>query len=1070
MNALIDAALHYSRTVLTTLVLVLIAGVAAYLTIPKEADPDINIPIIYVFMKHDGISPEDSERLLVRPMEQELRSIEGVKEMRSTAAEGYASVLLEFEAGFNADKAKADVREKVDVAKKDLPEETEDPEVNEVNVGLFPVLVVTLSGNVPERALISLARNLQDDLEGLPGVLSADIAGERDEVLEMLVDPSKLESYNLSQQDLINAVRLNNRLVAAGALDTGKGRFSVKVPGLFRTALDVMELPIKVSGDGVVTLGDVTSPRRTFKDPESYARLNGTPSIALEIRKRLGENIIETIDSVRRAVAEKQARWPPNVTVTFSQDKSKDIRTMLTDLQNNVISAILLVMIVVVAALGLRTAALVGLAIPSSFLIGILYLYIFGFTINMVVLFSLILAVGMLVDGAIVVTEFADRKMTEGLDRREAYAQAAKRMAWPIIASTATTLAAFMPLLFWPGVVGEFMKFLPLTLITTLTGSLLMALIFVPTLGAIFGKPGTANNASLKALTVSEHADVTRLGGFTGVYARTLTRVLRHPLKLVLATVALLAGVQYYYANHGNGVEFFPSVDPDSSLILVHARGNLSLNEKDALVREVENRVLQLNDFDAVYTRSGKPARSQEQSEDVIGVINLSFKNWQSRRPANVVLDDIRRRTADLAGITVEARKPDVGPPTGKDIRIQLSSRSPEALARETARVRKKLESMANIVDVEDSRPIPGIEWRLKVDRPQAGRFGADVVAIGKTVQLVTNGIKVGAYRPDNSDDEIDIRMRFPSSERTIDQLDRLRVQTRDGLVPISNFVTREAKPKVGTIRRVDGKRVLIVQANVLGNGPNGERVLVNDKVQELAAWFQSAALDPRVTVEFKGQDEEQKKASAFLIKAFAVAMFIMAIILVTQFNSFYHAFLILTAVIMSTIGVMIGLIVTGQPFGIVMTGIGVIALAGIVVNNNIVLIDTYAYLKRQGLAPLDAIVRTGAQRLRPVLLTTVTTIFGLLPMMLQTNIDFVSREVTIGAPSTQWWVQLSTAVVFGLTFATVLTLVVTPCMLAIGANFSNWRARRKARRSGLNERSEPAPEPEADQAVPAAE
>ncbi|MBL4665744.1 MAG: efflux RND transporter permease subunit, partial [Sneathiella sp.] len=402
MNAIIDAAINRSRTVISALVLILVAGYAAYVDIAKEADPDINIPIIYVSMTHEGISPEDAERLLVRPMEIELRGIEGIKEMKSTAGEGFASVLMEFEAGFDADSALDDVREKVDIAKKELPDDTDDPSVHEVNVGLFPVLVVTLSGEMPLRSLIRIAKDLQDEIESLPGVLSADIGGDREEVLEVVIDPVKLESYKISNTQLINAVQLNNKLVAAGAMDTGKGRFSIKVPGLFETAEDVNSIPLKVSGDAVVTLGDVTTIRRTFKDADSFARLNGRPAVVLEIKKRLGENIIDTIEDVKSLVAEEQVIWPEGLQVTFSQDKSKDIKSMLNDLQNNIISAVILVMIVVISALGVRSAGLVGLSIPGSFLIGILYLYLFGFTINMVVLFGLILAVGMLVDGAIV--------------------------------------------------------------------------------------------------------------------------------------------------------------------------------------------------------------------------------------------------------------------------------------------------------------------------------------------------------------------------------------------------------------------------------------------------------------------------------------------------------------------------------------------------------------------------------------------------------------------------------------------------------------------------------------------
>lgn len=1042
MNAIIDAAVHHARSVLSILVLVLIAGLGSFLTIPKESKPDINIPIVYVSMTHDGISPEDAERLLVRPMEQELRSIEGIKEMRSRAQTGSASVLLEFDAGFDVDRALRDVRQAIDLVKPDLPGDTEEPTAREVNVGLFPVLVVTLAGDVPERALLRLARDLQDELEALPGVLEADIAGERKEMLEVLVDPVRLESYNINQEELIRAVTRNNQLIAAGAMDTGKGRFAIKVPGLFETARDVLDLPIKALGDGVITLDDVTTVRRTFRDADSFARINGQSGITLEIKKRLGENVIEIIDQVRALVTARAESWPTGVEVNFIQDESKNIRRMLDDLQNNVLSAILLVMIVVVAALGLRTAGLVGLAIPASFLFGILVLDAMGLTVNMVVLFALILAVGMLVDGAIVVTEFADRKLAEGLHRKEAYALAARRMAWPIIASTATTLAAFMPLVFWPGVVGEFMKFLPITLVVTLTGSLLMALIFVPTLGGLMGKAGSANPQVLAALAAAESGDVRQLPGLTGVYARTLSFLIRRPILVLLAAIVLLVGVYVAYYSAGKGVEFFPDVEPEQSLIHVHARGNLSAREKDVLVREVEAELLQIKGIRTIYARTGGAARGADQAQDVIGTIFVEFANWDRRRTSAVIMDEVRRRTAQLAGVWVEPREPDVGPPTGKDIQIEFRSRFPERLDPLVAKFRRHLDDIDSLLDVEDSRALPGIEWQVKVDRAQAGRFNADILTVGKVVQLVTNGIKVGEYRPDDADEEIEIRLRFPHGYRNISQLDQLRVQTSHGQVPISNFVTRTPRQRSGLLRRTDGQRVLKVQASVAPG------LLPNDKVNEIRAWMATQSFDPEVGIRFKGADRDQKEAAAFLKKAFGIALFVMAIILITQFNNFYHALLILTAVIMSTVGVMAGLIITGQSFGIVMTGIGVIALAGIVVNNNIVLIDTYARLVKSGMEPLEAVVRTGTQRLRPVLLTTVTTILGLLPMVFQTNIDFVARDIAIGAPSTQWWVQLSTAVAFGLSFATLLTLFVTPSLLALGARTSAYLDRGRGMRA----------------------
>jgi multidrug efflux pump len=1041
MNAIIDSAVHHSRSVLSILVLVLIAGLGSYLTIPKESKPDINIPIVYVDMKHDGISPEDAERLLVRPMEQELRSIEGIKEMRSRAEQSHASVLLEFDAGFDADQAVRDVREAIDLVKPDLPDETEEPTAHEVNVGLFPVLVVTLAGDVPERTLLRLARDLQDELEALPGVLEADIIGERAEILEILVDPARLESYGISQEELAQVAARNNQLIAAGNMDTGNGRFAIKVPGLFETAEDLLNLPVKVSGDGVVTLADVTTVRRTFRDADSYARINGQAGVTLEIKKRLGENVIETIDQVRSLVGERAKSWPAGVQVNFIQDESRNIRRMLDDLQNNVLSAILLVMIVVVAALGLRTAGLVGLAIPASFLFGILVLDAMGLTVNIVVLFALILAVGMLVDGAIVVTEYADRKLAEGLPRQEAYAMAARRMAWPIIASTATTLAAFMPLVFWPGVVGEFMKFLPITLVMTLTGSLMMALIFVPTLGGLIGKAGSAHPEVLAALAAAEDGDVRQLPGATGLYARTLWFLIRRPILVLLAAVVILIGVQAAYWSQGKGVEFFPDVEPEQSLIHVHARGNMSTREKDVLVREVEAELMNIQGIRTIYARTGGAARGEDQAQDVIGTIFIEFADWDKRRTSAQLMAEVRQRTSHLAGVWVEPREPDVGPPTGKDIQIEFRSRFPERLEPMVAKFRARLEATDSLLDVEDSRALPGIEWQVQVDRAQAGLYGADILTVGKSVQLVTNGIKVGEYRPDDADKEVEIRVRYPAQYRNIEQLDLLRVQTSQGQVPISNFVTRTPQQRAGLLRRSDGQRVIKVQASVAAG------LLPDNKVKEIRAWMQTQSFDPEVDIRFRGADRDQKEAAEFLQKAFGVALFVMAIILITQFNSFYHALLILTAVIMSTVGVMAGLIITGQSFGIVMTGIGVIALAGIVVNNNIVLIDTYARLVKSGMEPMEAVVRTGTQRLRPVLLTTVTTIFGLLPMVFQMNIDFVARDISIGAPSTQWWVQLSTAVAFGLSFATLLTLFVTPSLLALGARTSAYFARRRAAR-----------------------
>jgi multidrug efflux pump len=1021
------------------LAVLIIWGVASYVLIPKEAEPDIPIPLIYVNIVHEGISPEDAERLLIRPMETELRTIEGLKELRATASEGVAVLILEFDAGFDADQALTDVREKVDLARTELPADSEEPFVQEINIALFPVLVVMLHGDVPERALVAVARQLRDAFEALPGVLTAEIAGDREELLEVVVDPARLESYNLGYEDIFNYVSRNNRLVAAGALDTGQGRFSVKVPGVFEDLGDLFELPIKTDGTKTVTFRDVATVRRTFKDPTGFARLNGERAIAIEISKRSGANILQVVDSIRATVAGAQTLWPEAIKVTFTQDNSEDVRTMLTDLTNNVATAIILVMVVILGALGLRSAGLVGLSIPGAFLSGILAIYLIGYSMNIVVLFSLIMAVGMLVDGAIIVVELADRNMGYGYPRSRAYIMAAKRMAWPVISSTATTLAAFLPLVFWPGLIGEFMKYLPITLLLTLTASLAMALFFVPAAGSIFGTkhanaagaapPIDTGGESVDAETnilAEAHRSLAEVSGPTQIYIDFLRRCLTHPVRVLIVAVALLVGVYVAYATFGRGTEFFPEIEPSQAVLNIHARGDLSVFERDALVREVEQRILDMPEFESVYARSGL-GLGNDVDEDIVGRIQLRFIDWELRRPADEILDEVRARTADLAGIIVEPQAQESGITEGKPIQLELSSRQPELLPGAVEKLRAGIEEIGGVIDVTDNRPLPGIDWRMEVDRTQAAKFGLDITTVGSAIQLITNGIMIGDYRPDDADDEVDIRVRFPETDRNISQLDRLTVNTPQGAVPISNFMTRVAAPRVGNLERTDAHRVMKVSAEV------EDDVLSDDKISELQQWLGASNWNPAVDIAFKGESEDQREAEAFLQKAFGVALFLMAIILVTQFNGFYQTLLILSAVVFSTIGVLIGLLVTDQPFGVVMSGIGVISLAGIVVNNNIVLIDTYNIIRAAGAPPLEAGLLTCAQRLRPVMLTTVTTILGLLPMALGINFDLIGRHIEIGGPSTQWWTQLATAIAGGLTFATLLTLVMTPCMLVLG-------------------------------------
>jgi len=1037
MNKIIDAAFARSRSVALVFLMLLIAGASSYFSIPKEAEPDVTIPIVYVSVSYEGISPEDAERLLIRPLEKELQTIEGLREMRSNGSQGFASVTLEFDAGFDADQAILDVREKVDMAKAELPPGSEEPRVTEVNVSLFPILTVVLSGDLPERSLLMIAQNLKDRLEGLSGVLEVEIGGDREELLEVVVDPIALETYNLSFTDVFNFVSSNNRLVAAGALDTGAGRMVFKVPGVIETMEDLSTLPVKRVGDTIVTFADVASIRRTFKDPTTFARIQGEQALALEISKRNGANIIETVDQVRAVVAQAEQAWPSTVSVRYLQDKSEQIKTMLGDLENNVITAIVLVMIVVVAALGVRPSILVGLAIPGSFLAAMVVINFFGYTLNIVVLFSLILVVGMLVDGAIVTIELADRYMQEGESPVTAFASASKRMAWPIIASTATTLVVFAPLLVWPGLVGEFMKFMPIMVIITLTASLLMALIFIPVLGSVLfkakmfsGKKTEVSSASTDIRT-AEKGDLNGIKGWVGSYLKMLNKILQHPGKTALSAVIVLLLAYGAYFAFGKGVTFFPEIEPEFVQVQVQARGDLSIMERDALVAQVESVMLSQPHLDSVYTKTlGAGMQSQsDMPEDVIGVIQLELADWQTRPEAQVLIDGMRERVMNIAGIKVQVRKQESGPSQGKPIQLDLNAQNPQLLIPAIQHIREAMDKIGGFEDVEDSRPLPSIEWRLKVNRELAAKYNVDVTLLGNAVTLITNGALLADYRPDDVEDEVEIRLRFPLESRNLDQLYALNIPTNNGLVPIRNFVSFEPAQKTGRVTRTDGQRSMSIKSNV------SEGALADAQVQMLRAAMQENPLPDGVTVKFKGQEEDSQEAMTFLINAFIGSIFLMLVILITQFNSFYQAFIVLSAIVFSTAGVLIGVLFSGQAFGIVMGGIGVIALAGIVVNNNIVLIDTYNDLKAKGLDSKEAILRTCAQRIRPVLLTSVTTILGLMPMVFALTISIIDRDFSIGAPSAQWWTMLASTIAGGLTFATILTLLVTPSLLMLGAN-----------------------------------
>ena len=1124
MTGLVDWAAERARMILAMIALSLTAGIFAYTTLPKEGEPDIEIPVLFVSVVFPGISAADSEALLVRPIESELADLDGLKRMTATAAEDYAGVAIEFEFGWDKAKTMADARDAMNAAEALFPEGAEKYSINEINFSEFPIIIVNLTGNVPERTMTRIAEDLQEEIEGMDAVLEAVIAGNRKEMMEVVIDPLRLEAYNVTAGELISVVRNNNQLIAAGEVDTAQGSFSVKIPSSFDEPRDIYNLPVKTNGDRVITLGDLADIRLTFEDRVGTARYNGETTVALQVVKRKGFNLIKTAAAIRALIEEAETTWPPElraaVDIGSSNDQSRVVASMVSQLEGSVLTAIALVMIVVLASLGTRAALLVGFAIPTSFLLCFVLLAVMGITISNIVMFGLILAVGMLVDGAIVVVEYADKRITEGEGPMRAYVEAAKRMFWPVVSSTATTLCAFLPMLFWPGVPGQFMGMLPVTLIFVLSASLIVALVYLPVVGGVSGRMGrgfdgaaavlrarlpwilraalvpvciyamflgamqTVNPdylfgldaASMGALAALPGALMFLLAAFAASVAMGAAKIHRAakkvrsgyrrtnfgflvklmvanpimPLVMIFGVFFFAFSVFEYFGENNRGVEFFVESEPEQAIVYVKARGNLSLPEKDRILKEAEAIVLAHPGVESVFAFAGAGGLNQntsgaEKPKDTIAQIQLETIPWENRRDrpeldGNLIMKELIAALEELPGIQIEVLGIERGPASNKPVHLRLTGDNWPELLRVTQEMRNVFDQTEGLTLVEDTRPLPGIDWQIDVDVEKAGRYGADVATVGAMVQLVTRGILLDTMRVETSDEEIEIRVRLPEKDRVLSTLDGLKLRTREGLVPLSNFITRQPVQKLAEINRIDQKRYFDIKAGVLPGLSRSETdaagvekdilINANERIAFLTRYLEANPLPPGVSWEWTGDQEDEAESQAFLSKAFIAALALMFIILLAQFNSFFNSFIVLLAVVLSTVGVLIGMLVMQQAFSIIMTGTGIVALAGIVVNNNIVLIDTYQELSRY-MPRIEAIIRTAEQRIRPVLLTTITTMAGLAPMMFGLSLDFINGGYSIDSPTALWWKQLATAVVFGLGIATVLTLLLTPSLLA---------------------------------------
>ena len=1020
MIQIIDFAIKKAKTTLLIAFMVIIAGSYARQEIPIAASPNVQLPFISVSVFLDGASPGDTSRLIARPLENRLKTVTGVKSIRSTSYLSYARIFLEFEVGFDIDKALVDIKQGVEEIKYQLPQEAEDPQIQEYSEASFPVMNISIVGGTSVRQKVFYARELKDKIEPIEQILEVRLTGAPEEVLEGIIDKSKMESYGVTLSDIYYSVSNNNLIIPGGNQDTGRGSFNIEVPSIIESAKDVYAIPVKVTKDAIVTLGDIASIKRTFKDFTSYARVNGEDAVTLEISLRESANAIDASNAIRDILKNFESSLPKNLKIAISNDDTVYASLMVKELNGNIIAAVILIMVLVIASMGTRVSMLVGLSIPFCFLMTYLILYSLGMEVNFLVMMGLLLGMGMLIDGSIVITEYADKKIAEGLSRAEGYTLASKRMFYPIIASTGTTLAAFIPIMFWPGFTGQFMRYLPITIFFVLSASLFYSLIVIPVLGTYFGQKESALNNN------EEHISIfVRL---TDWYGKYIKKFVENPVETVLAVIAVLMLIIMSYSFSGKGTIYFAIVDPVQANITIKARGNFSALEAKEIVEQVEERFLKIEGIKNVYLRSGSDW--WESGADRIGGGFIETLEPSQRDISGFeIMDQLKTSTQDLPGIAVEIEADLGGPSFNSPIELDIYGDTEEDVNIAVNRIENFMRNEMNgLNNIFSSKAYPSVEWSVEVDKQKAAQLGVSVSDVGALVQMLTNGFKVGEYRPDDAKDEVEIRAKFPDSDRTITGIRDLNVVTKLGTVPVSSFVKVIPKENRQTVNRKNGKYFQEV-----GAGTEDESK-VSQKISELENWLKSENLGNNISYQFSGMAAETEDVNNFMIVAGLTAVFMMLLMLITQFNSFYQSFIILSSVTISFVGVLLGLLITGKSFSTTMTGISIVTLAGIVVNNNIVLIDTFNKLKEESPQYKKSIhiVNACKQRLRPIILTSLTTIFGLMPLAMGISIDIISRDIIVGSRIVDWWSNLAVSIVFGLGFSTFITLILTPAILAL--------------------------------------
>ena len=1088
-------AIDHRTSVVILLLIIGVMGALSYQATPKESFPQIPISMLAVNTVYRGVSPGDVESQVTRVLEEELSTISEIKELSSTSVEGYSSIVAEFEASIDIDDALQKVREKVDLAKSDLPQDAEEPSILEFNFSEMPVMQVNLAGEYGLVRLKELAEELQDRIEALPPVLRADLRGGLEREVKVDVDLGKLQFYGIALNDVIDAIRNENVNIPGGSIDVGDTKYLIRVDGEFDEPTLIEDIVVLIEEGRPIYVRDVATVDFGFAERENFARMDGVAVITLDVIKRSGENIIETAEGVKREVAAMEALFPPTTNVTFTSDMSEEIDVMVSSLENNIVSGLILIVAILLFFLGAGTSVFVAISIPASMFLSFMMLNILGISMNMIVLFSLILALGMLVDNAIVVVENIYRFLEDGWDRTLAAKKATGEVAGPIIAATATTLAAFTPLLFWPGEIGDFMGYLPKTLIITLTSSLFVAIVIIPTLSAMFmqldGVPRrpmrhamrwTLIGATLAALVfvffgvnplsavllsitmavlwglyrfilkrLARRFQDDFLPNVMQAYERQLRWALSHRGTMLAGTSAVFVVTGVGYGLFGLGTEFFPeSMPPGEMVVQIETPVGTRAEVTDEFVRELEqelNKVGGRADWVSVVSvtgsgggRGGGNPRGGGPTGPEGGRLSVSLVDFQDReRDAFETLAEMQATIGtQIAGAKVTVDKIVEGPPSGIPVSIEISGENPDELKElsdellgilEGAPVYPKLVGLES--DLDEARP----ELAVAIDREKAALYDLNTSRVGNAIRGAINGTEAAKYRTGNDEYDIIVRLADPYRNE-LEGLRELTVMADGGVqIPLVSMATWSVEGGAGAIRRKDQERMATITSDVAAGYTNNA---VMEEVQETLTQFEGS-LPPGYTMRYTGQSEEQDEAQAFLGGAFLTALMLIGFILISQFNSIVKPVIILTSVIMSTIGVLLGLMIFRMPFGIINTGVGIISLAGIVVNNAIILIDYIDVLrKRDGMDLSDALVTGGKTRLRPVVLTALTTALGLVPLAIGLNFDFfgfygaLDPEFYWGGEQVAWWGSMCVAIIAGILFATFLTLILVPVMYSL--------------------------------------